>query len=178
MFLDSHRRVLTFRRWLDLLDVVAFWIPILKLFTILQNYWHRVSDIISFEKHLESCLGDTQSICPNLVNFCFKNVFRSEGISRQVFYDDLVYTLKRVKGAANCVSSGSKIVKRHRHQKYDQVIIERTTCLVLGPSTVLRRQGPDPRPLRLLGLLQILDLVSLTTWAKHSLLWRISLYIR
>ena len=88
-----------------------------------------------------------------------------------------VYKLRRVKGEANFISSGSKIVKRLRRRQYDPVIIERTIGLVLGPFTALyrsflkrctltnkaigtiwralskppqRRQGPDPRPLWLL----------------------------
>ena len=35
----------------------------------------------------------------------------SKGISHLVFYGDLVYKLRRVKGKANFISSGSKIVK-------------------------------------------------------------------
>ena len=49
--------------------------------------------------------------------------FVSEGIFRPVFYDDLVYKLRRVKCEANFFSSGSKIVKCNRRRKYDQVII-------------------------------------------------------
>ena len=101
----------------------------------------------------------------------------SQGIAHPVFYGDLVYTLRRVKGEANFISSGSKIVKRLRRRQYDPAIIERTIGLVLGPFTALyrsflkrctltnkavgtiwralskppqRRQGPDPRPLWLL----------------------------
>ena len=37
----------------------------------------------------------------------------------QVFYDDLVYKLRRVKYEVNLFSSGSKIVKRLRRRKYD-----------------------------------------------------------
>ena len=101
----------------------------------------------------------------------------SQGIAHPVFYGDLVYKLRRVKGEANFISSGSKIVKRLRRRQYDPAIIERTIGLVLGPFTALyrsflkrctltnkavgtiwralskppqRRQGPDPRPLWLL----------------------------
>ena len=90
---------------------------------------------------------------------------------------NFVYKLLRVKGEANFISSGSKIVKRLRRRQYDPAIIERTIGLVLGPFTALyrsflkrctltnkavgtiwralskppqRRQGPDPRPLWLL----------------------------
>ena len=93
------------------------------------------------------------------------------------FYGDLVYKLRRVKGEAIFISSGSKIVKRLRSRQYDPAIIERTKGLVLGPFTASyisflkrctltnkavgtiwralskppqRRQGPDPRPLWLL----------------------------
>ena len=56
----------------------------------------------------------------------------TKGISQPVFYDDLVYKLRRVKCEANFVSSGSKIVKRHRHRQYNPVIIERAIGIVLG----------------------------------------------
>ena len=63
-FQDSHRTVFTFRSWLDLLGVVlAFWISILKIYKLLQNCWHRVIDITSFEKHLESSLDHTLNFC-------------------------------------------------------------------------------------------------------------------
>ena len=98
----------------------------------------------------------------------------SQGIPHHVFYGVLVYKLRRVKGEANFIALGSKIVKRLRRRQYD---IERTIGLVLGPFTALyrsflkrctltnkavgtvwralskppqRRQGPDPRPLWLL----------------------------
>ena len=97
---------------------------------------------------------------------------------------------------ANCVSSGSKIVKRLRCRKYDPVIIERTIGFVLGPSTALnrsflkhctltnkamgtiwryfskppqRRQGPDPPPLWLLvGTLLVLGPELAFRRAEHS----------
>ena len=50
---------------------------------------------------------------------------------------------RRVKGDANFISSGSKIVKRFRRRQYDPVIIERTIGLVFGPFTALYRyDGP------------------------------------
>ena len=63
----------------------------------------------------------------------------SEVNSHPVVYGDLVYKLRRVKGLENFVSSGSKIVKRLRRRKYDQVIIEMTIDFVLGPCTILCR---------------------------------------
>ena len=53
-------------------------------------------------------------------------------------YGDLV-KLSRIKGTANFVSSGSKIVKRFWRRQYGPVTIERTIGLVLGPFTALYR---------------------------------------
>ena len=65
--------------------------------------------------------------------------YMSKGISHTVFYGDLVYKLRTVKDTPNFISSGSKIVKRLRRREYDPLIIDRTICLVLSPSTVLHR---------------------------------------
>ena len=176
-FQDSHRTIFIFCRWLDLLGVVlAFWISILKISKLLQNYWHRVIDITSFEKHLENSLDHTLNFCRNLMIFRSKNICQ-KGISHPAFYGDIVYKLRRAKDTPNFISSGSKIVKRLCWRQYDPMIIERTIGLVLGPCTALyrpflkhctltnkavgtiwralskppqRRQGPDLRPLWLL----------------------------
>ena len=63
----------------------------------------------------------------------------TKGISHPVFYGDLVYKLRRVRGSTNFIASGTKIVKRIRRRQYDQGIIEKTICLVLGPSTAVYR---------------------------------------
>ena len=111
----------------------------------------------------------------------------SEGISHSIFCRDVVYKLRRVKGAANFVSLGSKTVKRIRQRKSDPVIIARTIGLVLNPSKALfryflerftltnkavgiiwrnlskpplMRQGPDPR-----SLIVSRDSFSPWTWA-------------
>ena len=82
-FQDSHPTVFTFRSWLDLLDVVlAFWISILKISKLLQNCLHRVIDITSFEKHLESSLDRTPNFCLNLVIFRSKNMYLKESLTR------------------------------------------------------------------------------------------------
>ena len=57
-------------------------ISILKIFKSLQNYWHRVTDIPSFGKHLESSLGHTLNFCPNLVQYRFKNMYLKESPTR------------------------------------------------------------------------------------------------
>ena len=106
--------------------VLAFWISILKISKLLQNYWHRVIDITSFEKHLESSLDHTLNFCRNLEfgGISFQE-YLSKGISHPVVYGDLVNKLRRVKNTPNFISSGSKIVKRLRRRQYDPVIIER-----------------------------------------------------
>ena len=174
MFQDSNHTVFTFRSKFDSLDVVLpFLISILKIFKLLLNYWHRVTDITSFGR-FESSLGHTLNFCQNLVQYRFKYLYLKD---HPVFYGDLVYKLRRVKGEANFISSGSKIVKRLQHRQYDPVIIERNIGLMLGPFIALyrsflkrctltnkavgtiwrflskpprRRQSPDPRPLWLL----------------------------
>ena len=65
--------------------------------------------------------------------------YLSKGISHPVFYGDQAYKLRSVKDTPNFISSGSNIVKRLRRRQYDQVIIERTIGIVLGPSTALYR---------------------------------------
>ena len=140
-FQDSHRMVLTFRSWLDLLDVVlAFWISILKISQLLQNCWHRVIYIYIYIYHkLRKTFGKFfRSYSELLSKFCdisFQEyVFK--GISHPV-YGDLVNKLRRVKDTPNFISSGSKIVKRLRRRQYDPLIMERTIGLVLGPCTDL-----------------------------------------
>ena len=63
----------------------------------------------------------------------------SKGNTHPVFYGDILYKLRRVKGEPNSISLGSKIVKRLRRRQYDPVIIERNIGLVLGPFTALYR---------------------------------------
>ena len=119
----------------------------------------------------------------------------SKGISHPHFYGDLVYKLRRVKSSDNCISSGTKIVKRLLRRKYHPDI-----SLVFGPAAATyrvllrhctltnravgtlwralskpfqRRWGPDARPLWLLvGLLQAWDLSSLPDGQSTTcLLW-------
>ena len=102
---------------------------------------HRVTDIINFEKHLESSWGHTLTFFPNLAQYGSKNMFPKENLAN--VYSYLVYKLKRIKGAVNFVSSNSNIVKRIRRRKYDPVIIERTLVLYLA----LLEPCADPRAL-------------------------------
>ena len=59
----------------------------------------------------------------------------TKGISDPVFYGDLVYKLRRVRGSTNFIVSRTKIVKGLRCRQYDPSIIEKTIGLVLGPCT-------------------------------------------
>ena len=136
-FQDSHRTVFTFRSLLDLLGVVlAFWISILKISKLLQNYWHRLIDITSFEKTFGQFFRSYSELLSKFGDISFQE-YLSKGISHPVFYGDLVYKLRRIKDTPNFISSGSKIAKRLRRRQYDPVIIERTIGLVLGPCTAL-----------------------------------------
>ena len=115
---------------------VSFWIHS-KMFKSIPNYWHRVSDITSVWKRLESSSGHTRNFYPNWVQYRFKKMFQKESLL--LSYTDLIYKLRTVNKAANFISSGSKIVKRLRRRQYNPVIIERTIGLVLGPSKTLYR---------------------------------------
>ena len=138
MFPDSHRTVLTLLSWLNVLGVVlAFWISILKIFKYLPNYWHRVTDIANFERR-GKFFGSYSELLSKFGGISFQEYIPG-GISHLFFYGDLVYKLRRVLCEANFVSLGSKIVIRFRCRKYEQVIIERTIVLLLGPSSALYR---------------------------------------
>ena len=53
-----------------------------KNLQLLQNCWHRVIDITSFEKHLGSFLDHTLNFCRNLVIFRSKNICQKESLTR------------------------------------------------------------------------------------------------
>ena len=53
-----------------------------KNLQITQNCLHRVIDITSFEKHLESSLDHTPNFCRNLVIFRSKNMYLKESLTR------------------------------------------------------------------------------------------------
>ena len=81
MFLDSELTVFTFLSWLDLL-CVALWISIQKYFKLLLNYWQRVTDITSFEEHLESSQGHNLNLYLNMVKYRFKNMFQKDSLHK------------------------------------------------------------------------------------------------
>ena len=73
MYLDSNSIVFTFLSWLDWIGVAqAFPISIFKFFKSIPNYWHRVTDMTSFEKYLKSCSDHTMTFYLNFVSrICF-----------------------------------------------------------------------------------------------------------
>ena len=84
---------------------VAFWI-----FCACRVFCHRTeSDLFLFLLYSE--------LLSKFGKISFQD-YVSEGISHQVFYGDLVYKLRRIKGAANFISSGSKTGKRLRRRKW------------------------------------------------------------
>ena len=53
-----------------------------KIHQLLQNCGHRVIDITSFEKHLESSLDQTPNFCRNFVIFPSKNMCLKESLTQ------------------------------------------------------------------------------------------------
>ena len=53
-----------------------------KISKLLQNSWHRVIDITSFEKHLEISLDQTLNFFRKLVIFLSKNILQKESLTR------------------------------------------------------------------------------------------------
>ena len=93
-------------------------------------------------RRLRKAFGGFFRSCSELLSRFGEVSFRdcvSRGVARPVFCGGLVCRLRRVKGEASFMSSGSKIVKRLRRRQYDPAIIERTIGLVLGPFTALCR---------------------------------------
>ena len=81
MSIDSHPMVFTFLSWSDLL-YVALAFSILRIFKLLPSYLYRVTDITSFEKHLESSSGHTLTFYLNFEKCRCKNMFWEESLTR------------------------------------------------------------------------------------------------
>ena len=95
-------------------------------------HWHMVLVITSLKKTSRKFFRSYSELLSKFDAISFQE-YVSKGITHPVFYGDLVYKLRIVKGEANFISSGSKIVERLRRCQYDQAIIERTIGLVLCP---------------------------------------------
>ena len=53
-----------------------------KHIQITSNFWHRVTEITSFEKRLWSSLSHTLNFCPNFVLYRFLNMYHKESLTR------------------------------------------------------------------------------------------------
>ena len=65
-------------RLLLMFPYLAFLISILKISKLLQNCWHRVIDITSYEKHFESSLDHTGLTPPLEFSLAFSTMFSQE----------------------------------------------------------------------------------------------------
>ena len=59
-----------------------------------------------------------------------------QGISKPIFYGDLVYKFKRIVGKPNFSDQFKKIVKRYISDGYNLDVMRQSACLVLNPITV------------------------------------------
>ena len=59
-----------------------------------------------------------------------------QGISKPIFYGDLVYKFKRIVGKPNLSDQFQKIVKRYIKDGYNLDVMRQSACLVLNPITV------------------------------------------
>ena len=118
-----------------------------------------------------------------MVKYRFKKMLRTEGITNLIFYGDLVYKLRMVKGTADFVSLGLKIVKHLRRRKYDREddmsyawpfhnlvqIFPTWRDFSKRPQS---RKDIEPRPLWLLvGTPSIFDQELASRLAEYNLLW-------
>ena len=59
-----------------------------------------------------------------------------QGISHPEFYGDVIYKLRNINGKSNFNDLFVKRIKKFIKRGYDRAILQRTACLVVGPSTV------------------------------------------
>ena len=155
---------------LDLLGVVlAFWISIVKK---ISNVFETIDTGLQISQDSKKFLRSFSELLSKFGENRFKNIFLKGSLTGLLQRSSL--QTMRAKGAANYVSSGSKIVKRLQSRKYYPLIINRKIGIALGPSLALnryfqkhciltnkavgtikwdwskpsqRRQDPNPRPL-------------------------------
>ena len=59
-----------------------------------------------------------------------------QGISHPEFYGDVIYKLRKICGHTHFPEIFTKRIKKFLNRGYDRVILQRTACLVINPSTV------------------------------------------
>ena len=137
MFPDSHHtvRVLIFSYFVRFASccttVVSILISILKIFKSLQTI-NTGLQISQASENVWKVLKSYSELLSKFGTISFQEYIIIRSTTK-------VYKIWRVRGEANFISSGSKIVKRLRRRQYEPAIIERTKGLVLGPSTALYR---------------------------------------
>ena len=68
-------------------------------------------------------------------NICLKTLLQ-QGISKPVFYGDLVYKFKRIVGKPNFSDQFKKIIKCYKREGYNMDIMQHSASLVVNPITV------------------------------------------
>ena len=61
---------------------------------------------------------------------------QQQGISKPIFYGDLVYKFKRIVGKPNLSDQFKTIIKRYIQVGYNLDVMRQSSCLVLNPITV------------------------------------------
>ena len=61
---------------------------------------------------------------------------QQQGVSKPIFYGDLVYQFKRIVGKSNFSVQFKKIVKPYIMVRYNLGIIRQSACLVINPITI------------------------------------------
>ena len=70
---------------------------ILKISELLQNCWHRIIDITSFEQPLESSLDNTTNFCRNLETFRSMNMYQVSSFDFATLFTSLPHDLIKAK---------------------------------------------------------------------------------
>ena len=120
LYTRKYLTVFTFFSLLDLLGVVlAFWISIRQITSkLLTKEYKYITRFKTIGKFFKSC----SELLSTLGDILYQE-YVSKGITHSVCYGDLQ---TRVKGTVNCISPGSKIVKRLRRRQYGLWIMEGT----------------------------------------------------
>ena len=64
-----------------------------------------------------------------------------QGLSKPIFYGDLIYKFKRIVGKSNFSDQFKKIMKRYKKVGYNLDVMRQSACLVLNPLMVKRYHG-------------------------------------
>ena len=136
MFPDYHLTASTYPSWFVLLGDAKMWQIFITEINILRvSYYPRDLDITNSGIPLEFFFRRYAGLLLKYGQVTFTD-FVSKGISHPPFYGDLIYKLRRIKNNTNYLASSKRIIGRILKRKYDPIVVRRTVCMVLGPSTV------------------------------------------